>query len=164
VAAGALPYRRIFRIEGASGVVISGFRRQPELSKSVTISGLKPLAGSTLAYLDSINSAAPLPSPALHVSQRRPLQIAGWAVDAPNRVLAGAVYVEIGGRVFKAVYGGSRPDVAAALHNPAYEKSGYTAEVPLDGISQGEQRLIIRVLNGQSTGYYLGPTVTLSVN
>jgi hypothetical protein len=140
------------------------FRGEHVFAKPTDLIGLKSLDAETMVYLDSINGAAPSQTSALNASRSTALEVFGWAVDSPNHARAEAVDIDIGGRLFKATYGTPRPDVSAALRDPEYEKSGYAAEIPLSEIPKGAQKLTIRVINANGTGYYTGPTVSILLN
>ncbi|BDE07656.1 hypothetical protein WPS_29320 [Vulcanimicrobium alpinum] len=87
-----------------------------------------------------------------------PLSVKGWAIDAPANAPAGGVLVRVDdGRPIVARYGLSRPDVAAALGNPALEATGYKALLETAHLAKGAHRLRFYVLDAHRTGVYLIP-------
>ena len=89
-----------------------------------------------------------------------PLTVAGWAVDAPAHRPAKEVYIDVDGRLFPVSYGVSRPDVAAALKEPAYERSGFRGQITA---GPGNHKVFLRVVNAAGTGYYTGPSFSLNI-
>ena len=77
--------------------------------------------------------------------------VAGWFVDNAAQGWAGADDIQVfqgttdgGGKMLaRATIAQSRPDVAAALGNPFWVASGYTAIVPPSSLSPGSQVLSV---------------------
>jgi hypothetical protein len=80
-----------------------------------------------------------------------PFLVRGWFVDPTAQGWAGTDNVQIwlgpmdgGGQLLsQAQVGQSRPDVAAALNNPAWTKSGFSASVPGAAVPGGPQTLYV---------------------
>lgn len=78
-------------------------------------------------------------------------QVAGWFVDTTAQGWAGADDVQLflgtmdgGGKMLaKAFFAQSRPDVAAALGNPYWAASGFTATIPAGSLPTGGQTLSV---------------------
>ena len=78
-------------------------------------------------------------------------QVAGWFVDTTAQGWAGADDVQVfqgtmdgGGKMLaRAFFAQSRPDVAAALGNPFWAASGFTAVIPASSLSTSGQTLSV---------------------
>jgi|GEM_PF-306498 len=82
----------------------------------------------------------------------------GWAVDNERCGLAKNVVVIIDGRQFLANYGLTRVDVARALKNMGYEKSGWQFNLPVQAIGVGLHEISFCVIAGDGLSYYNIPT------
>ena len=82
------------------------------------------------------------------------VEIAGNYVDAINGDAAAGVLVLIYDKVYEAVYGGERADIAKALNNPKYLKSQFYASIPTAKIGVGQHDVRIRVIASDRSGYY----------
>jgi len=83
------------------------------------------------------------------------LDILGWAVDKPNKNLAGGVYVDIDGKLFECNYGNiTRHDVGAFFKDSVYIKSGYKATIPMNQIDTGLHTLKLKILTADKKSYY----------
>ena len=160
---GTVPYEEVFELNAPARCRILGFRKKHVLQQQVTMKGIPLLQGGTSDFIDRVNTTSQSADGRLTVSRQWPLHVTGWAVDGPNGMAAGGVYIEIDGRVFQAAYGIARPDVAAALQNPRYALAGFDAEIPIGDLAPGRQFLALRVLNNLRTGYYEGKTIEISV-
>jgi hypothetical protein len=77
--------------------------------------------------------------------------VTGWFVDTQAQGWAGADDIEVwlgtmdggGTMLAKAAIGENRPDVAAALGNPYFAPSGFSAVVPANALSAGQQTLSV---------------------
>jgi hypothetical protein len=78
-------------------------------------------------------------------------QVAGWFVDTTAQGWAGADDVQVfqgtmdgdGKMLARALFAQSRPDVAAALGNPFWAASGFTATIPAGALPTGGQTLSV---------------------
>jgi hypothetical protein len=83
------------------------------------------------------------------------LDVRGWAIDDVRHALPAAVTVLVGDRYeFTAQTRLERPDVAAALRDPALAASGFFARIPLAGIPPGEHRIAVRVVAADRSGFF----------
>ncbi|PWU08274.1 MAG: hypothetical protein C5B51_08105 [Terriglobia bacterium] len=78
------------------------------------------------------------------------LEVKGWAVDGESRCSAKGVELELGGNLYLADYGTSRPDVAAYFGIPEMRNSGFRAVVNLDQLAPGQHDFRIRILVGDN--------------
>jgi len=82
-----------------------------------------------------------------------PFEVTGWAVDAVAGAPARAVAVKIDNRQqVWAHYGLRRPDVAAALENPIFEKSGFSATIP--ALPPGLHTLELTIVTADGGSYF----------
>jgi len=91
------------------------------------------------------------------------LTVAGWVVDEPNKTTANKIFVNIAGSDFPAAYGGERPDVAKALGQAAYTKSGFMSKIPVSEIGKGNHQLRLKVVAAQGDVYYLTDKVEIVI-
>ena len=90
--------------------------------------------------------------------------IIGWAVDGNTKV-AGGVQIDIDGKLYPAIYGQDRNDVATYFKIPNYRYSGYWVSIPTDKIGIGEHILTLKILTNDRTGYYTSQqTVRFIIN
>ena len=98
-------------------------------------------SGDASAYAGAIDQ----PVAGQTVTAFRPLEISGWAVDTSAQGWSGIDAVEVwdgpmdlgGHKVASAAIQLNRPDVAAALGNPFFAGSGFSATVPPGSLPQG---------------------------
>jgi hypothetical protein len=162
---GKMAYEEIFELAAPANCTLFGFRKRQLLQQKLTLpKGLRLLVGTTQIFVDRVNMThSPSASDTVAVDRRWPLHIVGWAVDAPNKDVAGGVYIDIDGQTYQARYGIARPDVASALQNPRYSTSGFDAELPIGDLEPGPHAIALRVMNAQRTGLYQGRTIEISI-
>ena len=88
------------------------------------------------------------------------ITVSGWAVDAPARRPASAVYIDLDGHLFPASYGAERHDVAVALQEPAYGNCGFRGQI---SGAPGSHKVSLRIVSADGTGYYAGPDFQLNL-
>jgi hypothetical protein len=120
------------------------------------------LKGDTLCYVDSINSVSKLDG-TVQVPASANLTVMGWAVDSASSRPAAGVWVDIDGKLYRANYGIARSDVADVLKVPSYTPSGFSAVIPMTELNNGPHLLILKVVNYDGSGYYVGRTVQFDV-
>jgi hypothetical protein len=119
--------------------------------------GLKPVAGETGFYVDSVNGKVPNKSfPTVVDAKILPaFGVGGWATDQQAQREAGGVIVTIDGKTDVAMMnGGERPDVVKFLKSPDYLKSGFTGTINTANLEQGVHTLTFKVLTADKTRYY----------
>ena len=94
------------------------------------------------------------PLPVIEIAGKKNLLITGWAVDDRAKLLAGGVEVNIDGKLYPAIYGLDRPDVAKACEIPAYRMSGFNASIPLADVGKGEHFLALKILTNDKKNYF----------
>ncbi len=99
----------------------------------------------------------------LQIRANSSLKLDGWAVDDEAKALAAGVEVVIDGKAYRALYGRSRPDVAAYFHVPAYLNAGFSASVPMAAVGPGQHKLALRVIAQDRKSYSEGATIELDV-
>lgn len=125
---------------------------------------LKRLSGEPAYNLEVMGPVVnPLASNGIVVPAGRPLQMSGWAVDAPAKALGSGVDIVIDGIPFAAQYSMDRADVARALKVPAYAKAGFQLTMQAGQVSQGSHTIAVRVLSKDGAGYYEGSTIPFTV-
>lgn len=114
---------------------------------------------TTSLYWDNVGGVRdPSKHPVVQILAGR-FTAAGWAVDTPNQTSAAAIEVVIDGKPYQAQYGIDRPDVASALNNSAYRKSGF--ELTLPRIEKGDHTISLRVIAKTGDVYYESPPLQL---
>jgi hypothetical protein len=117
-----------------------------------------------LFYLDQFGLVQePLAVSHLRLPFNEPVVVAGWALDARQRLPAAAVDLILDGVTYRAVVGIPRVDVAAAHGNQAYVRSGFRARFPLGAVSAGSHELEIRVVVSGGREYYLAARIRFDV-
>ena len=114
--------------------------------------------------LDAVNGMPPVAGGAT-VSGLEPVTFAGWVGDAAGAVPASAHLLLAGGSATYALplsAGGARPDVAAALGQPALETSGFNLSGSLQGVPAGSYVTSILMGDGTRTRCELNVTVVLT--
>lgn len=130
---------------------------QSTSSSSIPLDALIRLSGMTTFSIDSLNdtSFAQPPTAPIPIPRNGSVILRGWAVDAPAGTVAGGVIVSVDETMnFQAVYGVARQDVADALGNPAYQKSGFNVTFPASKLSPGRHTITIKILTSDRKSYY----------
>jgi hypothetical protein len=108
-------------------------------------------------YIDQLGTASgPTTDKEIPVPSTGPLLAAGWAVDANSGLVSG-VEIAIDQKPFPALYGVDRPDVAAGLKNPLYNKSGFLLNLPASQFSNGVHTITVRIIDKDRRGYFETP-------
>jgi hypothetical protein len=121
---------------------------------TIVTSSLTSIGSDTYFALETIDGQAvsQMASPVLiHADQGGTITITGWAVDKQANATARAVFLTIDGKLdLPTLYGGDRPDVAAAYGNPHLEYSGYIATFSSLILPKGQHTLSLEIvaLNG----------------
>ena len=123
---------------------------------------LAVLKVATFQYVDSVNTISNLEG-MVHVPASANLTVSGWAVDSPNSRPAAAVWIDIDGKLYQSSYGIPRPDVVNVLKVPSYAPSGFIAVIPMSELNNGVHRLTLKIVNYDSSGYYIGRSVQFDV-
>jgi hypothetical protein len=106
----------------------------------------------TIGNITISNKGRPLP--VIEIAGKKDLLITGWAVDDRAKLPAGGVEVNIDGKLYPAVYGLDRPDVAKAYDIPAYRMSGFKASIPFADIGKGEHAMALKVYTNDKKKYF----------
>ena len=85
------------------------------------------------------------------------LEISGWAVDPSTPTAPSSVYVQVDGFARAQGLMSDRPDVASALKNPQYQRSGFGITIPPALLTEGTHHLAFLVGDAKRTGYYVNP-------
>ncbi len=121
---------------------------------AITTSSMTSIGSDTYFSLDTINGriASNTSSPVIiHSDQEETITITGWAADKQTNATARAVFIVIDGKLeLPTLYGGDRPDVAAAYRNSRFEYSGYIASFSALILAKGQHTLSLEIvaLNG----------------
>ena len=121
---------------------------------SVVCAAGAALRGKGIGHMDAVAVAGRGPVSAagtISLMPRDVLEIVGWTAS-PERP-ARAVCVVVDGKVVATVaqYGGSRPDVATAYHNPRLEPTSFTLSVPAVSLGRGHHSVDIAALDASGT-------------
>ena len=92
------------------------------------------------------------------------VSLQGWAVDLESRHPSSAIYATVARSIVRGRVGIERTDVAQALHDPAYEYSGFILDIPTASLPAGTYTVALRGLTAKANGSYdLGRAVSLVV-
>ena len=134
---------------------------------TIVTSSLTSIGSDTYFSLDTINgqivsqTASPI---IIHSDQAGTITITGWAVDKQANSTARAVFITIDGNLdVPTLYGGDRPDVAAALGNPHFEYSGYIATFSSLILSKGEHTISLKIVTLNGPYFYYEQNVAYFV-
>ena len=119
----------------------------------------RPLDLPTRYSIDALNGS-PLTGEPVAAQSNGSITVSGWAVDAPSHKPASAVFIDVDGRLFSTTYGISRKDVADALKEKSYEKSGFASRIYS---TSGSHRAHLRIVSAAGSTYYETPPITLKV-
>lgn len=115
---------------------------QSSSSFSTTLSIAKTLSNGGTCHLDAINGVI---TKSATIAKVEPMTIGGWAVDDTTGTTPKPVIIRLtaGSQVFYAETSDrvSRPDVAKALNNPAFEQSGFNLTATLEAVPPGQYTL-----------------------
>ncbi|MBF0553066.1 MAG: hypothetical protein HQK96_00745 [Nitrospirae bacterium] len=122
-------------------------------------------ANCTTTGFYTINAAQPNAHGQLFTidDKQRYLSIIGWAIDDLKKDIAGGVYIKIDDKLFPALYGLDRVDVAEHLKINNYRYTGYNIEIPVSLIEKGTHKLSVLVLTNDKKHYFV-PSVEVIVN
>ena len=73
--------------------------------------------------------------------------VKGWAIDPESKTLADEVYVCVGKNEHKAVYGFDRSDVARHFKNPSIIYSGFSCNIPVQTLQEGENIVALKIVS-----------------
>jgi hypothetical protein len=117
---------------------------------------------TTFAFVETIGGRLVFEqaTEALRVAAGEPVEVAGWAVDYPNRRTAAAVYVLLDGKSsHRAQYGISRNDVAQNLSCPCFERSGFRVVLP--PLAPGPHSITLLVSDVEQQSSYRPATINV---
>jgi hypothetical protein len=93
----------------------------------------------------------------VHIKQEpaEPIVIRGWAVDLDAESLAAGIWVNIDGRSYPALYHLNRPDVANGYKMKEYNWCGFTAWIPSEKLSFGDEHVVtLSIVSNDGRSYY----------
>ena len=99
-------------------------------------------------------------------SAAQPIAILGWAVDGKAGSGATGIILLVDDTTrIPALFGGVRPDVAAAFKNPAYERSAFDGVIPANSLSPGDHRIGMLIQSAdRSTDYKVPQILSVKVS
>jgi phosphoglycerol transferase len=131
---------------------------------SPATTGMRMCPGEPLIGLDGIRESRQSPTGGiLLISGSDALRVSGWAVDQQQGRPGWAVDVVLDGAPFPSLYGSDRADVAEHFKRPAYQASGFAAEIPMEALSKGQHTLTVRVVSADQQCFYEGARVRIAV-
>jgi hypothetical protein len=124
-----------------------------------------PDASGDNSYTGAIDQPAAGSSQAVSI----PLQVSGWVVDTTAQGWSGIDDVQIwnspmnlgGQEIAHPLFQTNRPDVAAALNNPAWAASGFTATIPANTLLPGATTLYVYAHTPSKGWWYRQAPITL---
>jgi len=115
-------------------------------------------------FLDHVGGAAdPLGRPPAVTAGDQPMLFDGFGFDPVAKAPGKGVDLVVDGRVYAAVYGAQRPDVAQFHKTPGLVAVGYKATLPAGTLKAGPHSVAVRVIAADGAGYYEGPPVPFTV-
>jgi peptidoglycan/LPS O-acetylase OafA/YrhL len=138
----------------------------PVTTTAVDISRLSKVSGADLYSVDLIDGKNPSKDGStVQAPAGKPLRVDGWAVDAPARLPALAIFVTVDGRTdVQATYGLARPDVAQGF-KLGFDGVGYQASIPSEDLGPGQHRLSLKIVSADGKRYYQSDSqVTVDVH
>ena len=131
--------------EGWGGFVL---RKKDGAGAVSPLAGLRLVDGEPAYFLDE---PAPVTIP---TSGDEPaLRFSGWAVDTSAKDIAGAVWLEIDGKLYPAVTGLENHFPVLLLHEERYSRSAFYRDIPASELGFGQHRLSMIVLTHDRKGY-----------
>ena len=136
--------------------------RKPETGDSASLARKdnKPLYN--LEYIGAV--VDPAGKQPVRVELGNELLVAGWAVDAPSRAMAGGVEIVIDGTPYTAAYGLPRGDVAEHFKVPAYSNAGFSFRTAATNFGAGRHQIAVRILTNDKRSYYEGLPVAVDIH
>lgn len=115
------------------------------------------VASELKLYIDSVQGAPHPQGDSIRVDRGRDLEIKGWALrineDAPVREM----YVQMGSKFYKAIYGKVRPDVTNSFNIKSYDTVGFEVSIPAKDLESMEAAEIQFILIGRDDQYRAMP-------
>lgn len=110
----------------------------------------------TLFSLDNINEYrfANLSKNVNVIQKKGSFFLGGWAVDSCSVDLAGWIFIQIDGKLFRAGYKQDRPDVSKAFNNPNYRFSGFSCVINTVKLSVGLHEVKLLVVSKSCSEYF----------
>lgn len=154
--------KRFYLVLAACGVLLASCSG----SKTGTAGSTQSMTRSDAAprfFVDQIGTASnPAIDKEISVPSGGPLVVSGWAADPAAGPVSG-VEITVDQKPYPATYGVERPDVAAALKNPSYNKVGFQFSISASQFSSGAHALTVRIINRDRSTYFETPAFHLRV-
>jgi hypothetical protein len=93
-----------------------------------------------------------------------PLVFSGFGFDPTAKAPARGVDVVVDGKVYGALYGHPRADVAAFFKIPGLTPVGYALTLPPQTLAKGEHSVLVRVIAVDGKGYFESPNYPFTVD
>jgi len=124
---------------------------------TIALATLNKSPSETFFFIDALNTTSFLTPPPLpiKVAIEGAITLTGWAVDTTAGKAAGGIILTVDdATTFQASYGIDRPDVAVALKNDAYRRSGFSATFPVSTLTPGRHTITIKIIAADLKSYY----------
>jgi hypothetical protein len=86
--------------------------------------------GNSGMWIDYVNKTVLMFSPEVLEINENDLFLEGWAVDALSNKPLSALYVNVGDKIFRCIYGDVHPGVAPTFNNPDLTNVGFKVRIP----------------------------------
>ncbi|NOU46053.1 MAG: hypothetical protein HOO86_03215 [Bacteroidales bacterium] len=123
-------------------------------NETIDLSNMAQLHSDTKFSVDLINGINVFNTKTPVIISNNTIEILGWAVDEIAGRPAEKVIIEIDGKPFNAIYGLNRKDVAAALSNESYLKSGWKCKILSSHLNKGDHTLTLKIIAQGGATYY----------
>lgn len=135
----------------ANKKIIIDFQAENE---TIDLSNMAQLQSETKFSVDLINGIHLFKTKTPVIISNNTIEIQGWAVDEIANMPAEKVIIEIDGKPFNATYGLNRKDVATALSNESYLKSGWKCKILTSNLNKGDHTLTLKIIAQGGASYY----------
>jgi hypothetical protein len=121
---------------------------------TIDLSNMAQLHSDTKFSVDLINGINLFKTKTPVIISNNTIEIQGWAVDEIANMPAEKVIIEIDGKPFNTTYGLNRKDVATALSNESYLKSGWKCKILSSNLNKGDHTLTLKIIAKGGATYY----------
>jgi hypothetical protein len=129
-----------------------------DLPRAVAVLHGKPTASLDAVLFDSTKQSFHYSIGAqIRIPYGETLSLLGWAVDRASKSSPSSIFVQVDAYARGQASLNERPDVAAALQNPAYSRSGFTFSLPPTLLTPGTHTLALLVEDASRSGYIVEP-------
>jgi hypothetical protein len=145
------------------GIIISqtSHHGPADVASGIAQSALAVLPGKPTVTLDVLRVGGQMETfkkgVKIVITEGQNLEVSGWAIEESAKAAPSVAYLQVDQFARARSPLEARPDVAAMLKNPQYEKSGFNIVVPSALLPEGTHRLAFLLEDQNNAGYYVDP-------